>query len=39
MYFMADAIGTVLAVNAFGASHLGYAVSELVGQSVLKSCF
>jgi PAS domain S-box-containing protein len=35
MYFMVDATGTVLSVNNFGAAQLGYAVSELVGQSVL----
>jgi PAS domain S-box-containing protein len=35
MYFMVDASGTVLSVNAFGAAQLGYSVAELVGQSVL----
>jgi PAS domain S-box-containing protein len=35
MYFMVDATGTVLSVNAFGANQLGYPVSELVGQSTL----
>ena len=35
MYFMVDADGTVLNVNTFGAAQLGYAVAELVGQSVL----
>jgi PAS domain S-box-containing protein len=35
MYFMVDAAGTVLAVNAFGADQLGYRVDELVGQPVL----
>jgi PAS domain S-box-containing protein len=35
MYFMVDATGTVLSVNAFGAAQLGYTVDELVGQSVL----
>jgi PAS domain S-box-containing protein len=35
MYFMVDAAGTVLSVNAFGAAQLGYTVGELVGQSVL----
>jgi PAS domain S-box-containing protein len=39
MYFMVDPAGTVLAVNAFGAAQLGYTVSELVGQSVLKVFF
>jgi len=36
MYFTVDPDGTVLSVNQFGASQLGYAVDELVGQSVLK---
>jgi PAS domain S-box-containing protein len=36
MYFMVDALGTVLSVNPFGADQLGYAVDELIGQSVLK---
>jgi PAS domain S-box-containing protein len=36
MYFTVDAAGTVLSVNPFGASHLGYAVDELVGGSVLR---
>jgi PAS domain S-box-containing protein len=35
MYFVVDATGVVLSVNAFGAAQLGYTVSELVGQSVL----
>jgi PAS domain S-box-containing protein len=35
MYFMVDARGTVLNVNTFGAAQLGYAVPDLVGQSVL----
>jgi PAS domain S-box-containing protein len=35
MYFMVDAAGTVLSVNTFGAAQLGYALSELLGQSVL----
>ena len=39
MYFMIDAAGKVLSVNAFGASQLGYTVSELVGQSVLNVFF
>src|SRR6202011_4000110 len=39
MYFMLDADGTVLSVNAFGAAQLGYAVGELVGQSVLNVFF
>lgn len=36
MYFMVNAEGRVLAVNPFGAEQLGYAVDELLGQSVLK---
>jgi PAS domain S-box-containing protein len=36
MYFMVDAAGTVLSVNPFGAEQLGYAVDELVGESLLK---
>ena len=36
MYFMVDADGIVLSVNTFGAAQLGYPVSELRGQSVLK---
>jgi two-component system sensor kinase FixL len=39
MYFMVDASGIVLSVNAFGASQLGYGASELVGQSVLNLVF
>ena len=39
MYFMVDAAGIVLSVNAFCASQLGYVVSELVGQSVLNVVF
>ena len=39
MYFMVDASGIVLSVNTFGASQLGYAASELVGQSVLNLVF
>ena len=39
MYFMVDASGIVLSVNVFGASQLGYAASELVGQSVLNLVF
>jgi PAS domain S-box-containing protein len=35
MYFMVGASGTVLSANAFGAAQLGYATTELVGQSVL----
>ena len=36
MYFMVDATGTVLSVNTFGATQLGYTVDDLLGQSVLK---
>jgi len=35
MYFLIDAKGAILSVNALGASHLGYRVDELVGQAVL----
>ncbi|MCP3392062.1 PAS domain S-box protein [Bradyrhizobium sp. CCGB12] len=35
MYFMVDEAGTVLNVNTFGASQLGYTPAELVGRSVL----
>ena len=35
MYFMLDGEGVVLNVNTFGATQLGYAVKDLVGQSVL----
>lgn len=36
MYFMVDGAGLVLSVNTFGAAQLGYAVDELLGQSVLQ---
>jgi PAS domain S-box-containing protein len=39
MYFMLNPTGTVLSVNAFGASQLGYTAAELVGQSVLNVFF
>ncbi len=39
MYFMVDADGTVLSVNTFGATQLGYPISELLGQTVLKVFF
>jgi PAS domain S-box-containing protein len=39
MYFMVDAAGIVLSVNAFGAAQLGYTVDELIGQSVLNVFF
>jgi PAS domain S-box-containing protein len=35
MYFTVAKDGTVVSVNRFGADHLGYAVDELVGRSVL----
>ncbi len=35
MYFMVDEAGTVLNVNTFGATQLGYAPEEIVGLSVL----
>jgi PAS domain S-box-containing protein len=35
MYFMVDAAGIIMAVNSFGASHLGYTVSELAGRPML----
>ncbi len=39
MYFMVSPTGTVLSVNGFGASQLGYTAAELVGQSVLSVFF
>src|SRR6201997_574270 len=39
MYFMVSPTGTVLSVNAFGATQLGYTVAELIGQSVLNVFF
>lgn len=39
MYFMVDPVGTVLSVNTFGAAQLGYAVNDLIGQSVLNVFF
>jgi PAS domain S-box-containing protein len=39
MYFMVSPTGTVLSVNAFGATQLGYGVAELIGQSVLNLFF
>jgi PAS domain S-box-containing protein len=36
MYFTLSPDGTVVSVNQFGASHLGYQPNELIGQSVLK---
>ncbi len=35
MYFTLDRDGTVISVNRFGASQLGYSVDELIGQPVL----
>ena len=34
MYFMVDATGTIISVNAFGAEQLGYRVDELIGRPV-----
>ncbi len=39
MYFMVNSRGIVQSVNAFGAAQLGYSISELAGQSVLKVFF
>ena len=36
MYFIVDAGGTVLSVNEFAATELGYRVDELLGQSVFE---
>ncbi|HEX6532305.1 MAG TPA: PAS domain S-box protein [Nitrospira sp.] len=36
MYFTLSPDGTVVSVNQFGATHLGYQPHELIGQSVLK---
>jgi len=36
MYFTLSPEGTVVAVNQFGATQLGYEPSELIGQSILK---
>jgi len=36
MCFILDAAGAIVAVNELGAEQLGYGVSELVGQPVLK---
>lgn len=36
MYFMVDPTGTVLTVNDFGASQLGYCSEELIGRPVLE---
>ncbi|PJG53777.1 PAS domain-containing sensor histidine kinase [Bradyrhizobium forestalis] len=36
MYFMVDEAGTVLNVNTFGATQLGYTPVELIGLSVLQ---
>jgi PAS domain S-box-containing protein len=35
MYFMVNAVGTIIAINPLGAERLGYTVTELIGQSVL----
>jgi PAS domain S-box-containing protein len=34
MYFMVDAVGTIVAINPLGAEQLGYRVAELVGHPV-----
>ena len=34
MYFIVDAMGSILSVNPFGAEQLGYATSELIGRPV-----
>lgn len=39
IYLMVDPAGTVLSVSEFGATQLGYTVTELVGQSILKVTF
>ena len=39
MYFMVDPTGTVVSVNGFAASQLGYTAAELIGQSVLNVLF
>jgi PAS domain S-box-containing protein len=39
MYFMVSPTGTVLSVNGFGTSQLGYTAADLVGQSVLSVFF
>ena len=39
MYFMVSPAGTVLSVNGFGTSQLGYTAADLVGQSVLSVFF
>lgn len=36
MYFTLDTEGTVVSVNDFGASQLGYSIEELVGRPVLQ---
>lgn len=32
MYFMADATGSIVSVNPFGAEQLGYSIDELIGR-------
>jgi PAS domain S-box-containing protein len=39
MFFMVDATGVVLSVNAVGAAQLGYTADELIGRSVLEVFF
>ena len=36
MYFMVDAAGIVLSINAFAAEQLGYSVEELRGRSIVE---
>jgi PAS domain S-box-containing protein len=36
MYFTLSPMGTVVAVNQFGATQLGYEPGDLIGQSILK---
>ena len=38
MFFTLDPDGTIISANKYGAQHLGYAVSELVGKSILDLC-
>ena len=39
MYFILDAAGAIVSVNAVGAEQLGYSVIELIGQPVLNVFF
>ena len=38
MFFTLSTDGSIISVNKFGAQHLGYSVSELVGKSILDLC-